>query len=67
MGNTRVKVRKRPVVSSWVRKNMWSEGFGMGEEYGYWYACHECGKQVQGGYAECGYNFCPNCGADMRK
>lgn len=65
--NKTVKVRKRPAISAWIKQNMWSEGFGMGESYGYWYKCGECGKQVQGGYAECGYNFCPRCGADMRK
>ena len=34
----------------WCKKNYWSAGIGMGESYGYWYSCSECGKQVKGGY-----------------
>jgi hypothetical protein len=67
MNKTRVKVRKRPVCSTWIKQRMWSEGCGMGEQYGYWYECAWCGHEVQGGYTECGYNFCPKCGADMRE
>ena len=50
----------------WCKKNYWSTGIGMGESYGYWYSCSECGEQVKGGYDRCGVNFCPSCGADMR-
>ena len=62
-----VKVRKRPAISAWIKQNMWSEGCGMGEQYGYWYKCAHCGWTVQGGYTSCGYNYCPKCGSDMRK
>ena len=54
-----------PLYGRWIKKDMWSEGIGMGESYGYYYECSECGRRVQGGYDKCGYNFCPHCGADM--
>ncbi len=49
----------------WMKAYYWSEGFGMGESYGYYYECSQCGKSVKGGFSECGQNFCPNCGAKM--
>ena len=51
----------------WIKGKMWSEGIGMGETYGFYYSCSECNNSVQGGYDECGKNFCEKCGADMRE
>ena len=51
----------------WIKGQYWSEGVGMGESYGYWYSCSECGRKVKGDYGRCRDNFCWNCGADMRK
>ena len=56
----------KPKIGHWIKDGSWSEGYGMGESYGYYYECSRCGKSVKGGYSECGKNFCPNCGADMR-
>lgn len=50
----------------WLQEGMWSEGYGMGETYGYYWRCSSCDEIVQGGYSQCGDNFCSNCGADMR-
>lgn len=50
----------------WIKGKMWSEGIGMGETYGFYYSCSECNNSVQGGYDECGKNFCEKCGADNR-
>jgi len=49
----------------WINGEYWSEGCGMGETYGYYYKCSECGAEEKGGYEKCGYNFCPMCGAKM--
>ncbi len=51
----------------WIRDKYWSRGTGMGEEYGFFYKCSLCEYEVENGYTKCGFNFCPNCGADMRK
>lgn len=50
----------------WIRGEYWSEGAGMGEVYGYYYKCSKCNKEVQDGLISCEYNYCPNCGADMK-
>lgn len=50
----------------WIRRESWSEGVGMGESYGFYYECSNCGKKVRGDYRDCGMNYCPNCGADMK-
>ena len=50
----------------WIRKDYWSEGIGMGESYGFYYECSNCGKQQRGGYYECGMNYCPNCRARLK-
>ena len=52
-------------VGKWIRGGFWSDGCGMGETYGYYYKCSECGAEVKNDYKKCGYNFCPNCGARM--
>ena len=49
----------------WIRDRYWSRGAGMGEEYGFFYKCSLCEYEVESGYARCGFNFCPNCGARM--
>jgi len=51
----------------WIRDRYWSRGAGMGEEYGFFYKCSLCEYEVENGYTRCGFNFCPYCGADMRK
>lgn len=57
-----------PVVHGhWIKKRYWSEGVGMGESYGYWYACSECNYEVRSGYGSCDDRFCSNCGADMKE
>lgn len=57
-----------PVVHGhWVKKRYWSEGVGMGESYGYWYACSECNHEVRSGYDRCDDKFCSNCGARNRR
>lgn len=56
-------VTPQPKRGKWIKRDSWSVGCGMGEKYGYYYECSECGKQVKGGYPECNYNYCPNCGS----
>lgn len=51
----------------WIKGEYWSEGCGMGETYGYYYKCSECGAEEKGGYGKCGYNLCPKCGAKMEE
>jgi len=51
----------------WIRDRYWSRGVGMGEDYGFFYKCSLCEYEVENGYTRCGFNFCPYCGADMRK
>lgn len=51
----------------WIAGESWSDGYGMGEQYGRCYVCSECSHMVQDNYKECLMNFCPNCGADMKK
>lgn len=49
----------------WIKEEYWSEGVGMGEIYGYYYRCSNCGDSVQGGYRKCDDKYCRNCGARM--
>ncbi len=60
-----IKVVDEHKTGRWINGDFWSEGCGMGETYGYYYKCSECGTEVNGDYKECKYNFCPNCGAKM--
>ena len=53
------------VHGHWIKKRYWSDGVGMGESYGYWYACSECDHEVRGDYGSCGDRFCSKCGARM--
>ena len=55
--------RKR---GKWIKGETWSEGYGMGEQYGRYYTCSECSHTVQSDYGKSLINFCPKCGADMR-
>ena len=50
----------------WIRRDYWSEGAGMGESYGFYYECSNCGEQQKGGYSNCGMKYCPDCGARMK-
>lgn len=59
--------RKEQKVGTWIRGDFWSEGCGMGEIYGYYYKCSECGAEVKGDYKKCDYNFCHNCGTIMKE
>ena len=56
----------QPKRGKWIERRTWSEGYGMGETYGKYWACNQCGREVKGFWNECGNNFCSNCGADMR-
>jgi len=56
----------QPKRGKWIERGTWSEGEGMGETYGKYWACNQCGRKVKGDWDECGKNFCDNCGADMR-
>lgn len=56
----------RPVVyGNWIRRQSWSDGGGMGSDFGFYWECSNCRSQTKGDYDECGCKFCPNCGADM--
>lgn len=59
-------MENKPKQGEWIPKEMWTEGVGMGEQYGRYYECSECHREYRGGVESC-HNFCPNCGADMRK
>lgn len=50
----------------WIKMDSWSEGAGMAEDYGYWWKCDQCGREIKGDWTECGENFCPQCGSDNR-
>lgn len=45
----------------WIKTTPWSYGSGMGEVYGYYQKCSNCGKEFMDKS-----NFCPNCGARMK-
>lgn len=57
----------QPKRGKWIERGTWSEGYGMGESYGKYWACDQCGREAKGFWNECGNNFCSNCGADMRE
>ena len=63
----KAKINKIPSDENkgeWIPKEMWTEGVGMGEQYGRYYECSECHREYRGGMESC-HNFCPNCGARM--
>ena len=37
------------------------------EEPNCWYRCSQCGKHFTSILGHMGYNFCPNCGAEMER
>ena len=45
----------------WIKTTPWSYGAGMGEVYGYYQKCSNCGKEFMDKS-----NFCPKCGARMK-
>ena len=61
-------IEVKPIkYGKWIGGEYWSEGCGMGEDYGYYYKCSLCGNQVKGGYTNCGYKYCSKCGAEMEE
>lgn len=61
-------VEVKPIkYGKWIGDEYWSEGCGMGEDYGYYYKCSLCGNQVKGGYTSCGDKYCSKCGAEMEE
>ena len=56
-----------PKHGKWIEEGIWSEGSGMGEIYGRYWRCSSCNEITKDDYYQCGANFCPNCGADMRE
>lgn len=51
----------------WIRNGSWSEGAGMGESYGHYWKCDQCGYIERGDWEECGCNYCSNCGSYNRE
>ena len=51
-----------PKQGEWIKTTPWSYGAGMGEVYGYYQKCSNCGKEFMDKS-----NFCPNCGARMKE
>ena len=58
-----LRKKQRP-RGEWLRGSLWSEGCGMGEQYGYYYTCSVCGHEFKGGYTKCNVQFCSKCGSD---
>lgn len=54
------EITDRP-QGEWRKTTPWSYGGGMGEVYGYYQKCSNCGKEFMDKS-----NFCPNCGAHMK-
>lgn len=55
------------IRGKWIRNGSWSEGVGMGESYGHYWKCDQCGYTERGGWDNCGRNYCSNCGSDNRE
>ena len=64
---SKCKTSEEQSHGQWIKGVPWSTGVGMGEQYGYYYTCSECGHKVKGGYKSCGIKFCQECGSDNRK
>lgn len=56
---------ERMTPARWIIGGIWSEGGGMGEQYGNYYTCSKCGNTVKGSYKECLIEYCKNCGSKM--
>ena len=41
----------------WIKRGYWSEGCGMGEEFGHYWECSRCHKEVKNGYEICDYGY----------
>lgn len=54
-------------TGAWIRGEYWSEGIGMGEEYGHYYRCSKCRNRIKGDYDECTEKYCPKCGSHNQK
>lgn len=52
--------------AKWISSGFWQEGIGMAEQYGNYFKCSNCGKEVKGSYKVCFDKFCSECGADMK-
>lgn len=55
------------IRGKWICNGSWSEGAGMGESYGHYWKCDQCGYIERGSWEECGCNYCSNCGSDNRE
>ncbi len=70
---TAIKLLELPSVTPirpkghWKKGDSWSEGCGMGETYGCYFDCSNCGGTVQDDYLKCSYSYCPYCGSDNRE
>lgn len=63
---SRTQIEKAPTIEPERKRGKWLPMFeGMYRSGAYWFNCSECGHIVPGGI-QSGYNYCPNCGADMR-
>lgn len=55
-------------LGHWIPAGLWSEGCGMGENYGSYYTCSLCGERVKvTGYSGCDHKYCPSCGMKMQE
>ncbi len=59
-------IERMSSTARWIVGKMWSEGCGMGEQYGYYFTCSKCGNKVKGGVTGCGIKFCEDCGSMMK-
>ena len=60
-------INEQPTIEPQRKKGQWTPKFnGMFKGGAYWFKCSECERivpEVRNG----GWNYCPNCGADMRE
>ena len=52
--------------AEWIKKEYWSEGVGMGEDWGHYYECSACGERIKG-YDTHLDKYCRKCGAKMKR
>lgn len=52
--------------AKWLKREYWSEGIGMGEDWGHYYECSACGKRIKGHDMHLD-DYCKKCGAEMDK
>lgn len=60
-------VEVQPTIEPERKKGKWERHYSRPNVYEdlYWH-CSECGYKSDNQYANAYYNYCPNCGADMR-